>query len=66
MANSKAQPWLNWGIECLWLLAAFLVPIDFFSQESTQSEAAIAYVEVPKAALLQPLAGLMAALWLGD
>ena len=44
----------------------FLLPLAFFGQDYAQSEAVIAYVEVPKVAVLRTLAGLMAALWLID
>ena len=44
----------------------FLLPLTFFGQDYAQSEAVIAYVEVPQVALLRTLAGLMAALWLID
>ena len=53
-------------MELLWLLAVFLVPLDFFGQDYAESETVIAYVEVPKVALLRTLSGLMAVLWLID
>jgi len=56
-------PWISRGLEGLWLTAAFLVPLMFLGQEYAISEAQIAYVEVPKVALLRTLAGLMAVLW---
>ena len=40
----------------------FLLPLAFFGQDYAQSEAVIAYVEVPKVAVLRTLA----ALWLID
>ena len=39
-------------MEGIWLLAAALVPLIFLSQDYAVSEAQIAYVEVPKVALL--------------
>ncbi len=57
-------PWINRGLEGLWLVAAFLVPLMFVSQGYVISEAQISYVELPKVALLRTLAGLMALLWL--
>ena len=47
----------------MWLLAAFMVPLMFLSQDYALSEAKIAYVEVPKVALLRTLAGLIALIW---
>lgn len=66
IVTSQIQTWLNRAIEFLWLIAVFLLPLAFFGQNYAQSEAVIAYVEVPKVALLRTLAGLMAALWLID
>ena len=57
-------PWVSRGLEVLWLLTVFLVPLAFLDKEYVISEAAIAYVEIPKVALLRTLAGLMALLWL--
>jgi hypothetical protein len=56
-------PWNSRGLEGLWLLAVFLVPLMFLIQDYAISEAAIGYVEVPKVALLRTLAGLIALLW---
>ena len=56
--------WINRGLEVLWLLTVFLVPLAFFGPDYVLSEAIIAYVEVPKIALLRTLVGLMAILWL--
>jgi hypothetical protein len=56
--------WLNRGIEGLWLLAVVLVPIAFLDRDIIYSEAVIAYLEVPKVALLRTLVGLMTVLWL--
>jgi len=56
--------WLERGMEPLWLLAVFLVPLVFLDRDYAKSEAVIGYVEVPKIALLRLLAGLMAVLWL--
>ena len=58
--------WTNRGIEGLWLLTVFLVPLVFFSRDAALSEAAIAYVEVPKLTLLRVTVGLMAILWLAE
>jgi len=46
------------------LLTVFLVPLAFFDRDYARSETTIAYVEVPKVALLRTLVGLMAVLWL--
>jgi hypothetical protein len=56
--------WINRSLETLWLLAVVLVPIAFWDPENLLSEAVIAYVEVPKIALLRTLVGLMTILWL--
>ncbi len=56
--------WINRGLESLWLLAAVLVPLAFLDRDFAVSEAVIAYVEVPKIALLRTLAALMAILWM--
>ena len=55
---------LNRGIEGLWLLTVVLVPIAFLDRDIIYSEAVIAYLEVPKVALLRTLVGLMTVLWL--
>ena len=39
------------------------MPLMFLNQDYAISEAQIAYVEVPKVALLRTLAGLIAVLW---
>ena len=56
--------WSNRGIELLWLLTVLLVPLVYLDRDFVRSEAVIAYVEVPKIALLRTLVGLMAVLWL--
>ena len=66
IATSKVQAWLNRSMEILWLLAVVLVPLVYLGQDYAKSEAVIAYVEVPKVALLRTIAGLMAVLWLVD
>ena len=66
IVTSQSQAWINRAIELLWLVAVFLLPLAFFGQDYAQSEAVIAYVEVPKVAVLRTLAGLMAARWLID
>ena len=66
IVTSQSQAWINQAIELLWLVAVFLLPLAFFGLDYAQSEAVIAYVEVPKVAVLRTLAGLMAALWLID
>jgi hypothetical protein len=58
--------WLDRGMEALWLLTLFLVPLAFFDRDYAKSETIIAYVEVPKVALLRTLVGMMAVLWLID
>lgn len=57
-------PWINRSLEALWLLTVVLVPLAFLDRDYLVSEAVIAYVEVPKVALLRTLASLMAVLWL--
>jgi len=54
--------WANRGMEALWLLAAALIPIAFLDRDFVSSEAVIAYVEVPKIALLRVIAALIAIL----
>ena len=66
IVTSQSQAWINRAIEILWLVAVLLLPLAFFGQDYAKSEAVIAYVEVPKVAVLRTLAGLMAALWLID
>ena len=44
----------------------FLVPLAFFDRDYAKSETIIAYVEVPKVALLRTLVGLMTVMWLID
>ena len=56
--------WINRTLESLWLLAVVAVPVAFFHQDYVFSEAVIAYVEVPKVAILRTLVGLMTVLWL--
>mgnify|MGYP001266614912 CR=1 FL=1 len=56
--------WINRGLEALWLLLVVLVPLAFIDRDYAVSEAVIAYVEVPKIALLRTIAGLMAILCL--
>lgn len=65
-ATSELKTWLNRGMEFLWLLTVFVVPLAFFDRDYAKSETIIAYVEVPKIALLRSLVGLMAVLWLID
>jgi len=55
-------PWINRGLEGLWLLMVFLIPLAFLDKNYVISEAEIANVEVPKVALLRLLAGLTALL----
>jgi len=59
-------PWINRGLEGLWLLMVFLIPLAFLDKNYVISEAEIANVEVPKVALLRLLAGLTALLWLSE
>ena len=59
-------PWINRGLESLWILTVLLVPLVFLNKDYAISEAAIANVEVPKVALLRLLAGMMALLWLAE
>ena len=48
----------------MWLLTLFLVPLAFLSPTYILSEAVVAYVEVPKIAVLRTLVGIMTILWL--
>jgi len=57
-------PWINRGLEATWLLAVVLIPLAFLDRDYARSEAVIAYVEVPKIAILRTLAAFMAILWL--
>ena len=56
--------WINRCLEFLWLLSVLLVPLAFLPRDMAVSEAVIAYVEIPKVALLRSLAALMGLLWL--
>ena len=56
--------WINRGLEVLWLSCVVLVPLAFVDRDYMLSEARIAYLELPKIALLRTLVGLMAVLWL--
>ena len=56
--------WINRALEFLWLAAVVLVPLAFIDRNYAVSEAVIAYVEVPKIAILRTIAGLVAILWL--
>ncbi len=51
-------------MEALWLLTVVLVPLAFLDPDYVFSEAEIAFVEIPKIAILRTLVGLMAVLWL--
>jgi tetratricopeptide (TPR) repeat protein len=62
--NTLLLAWINRALECLWLVAAVLIPIAFIDRNYAVSEAVIAYVEVPKIAILRTVAGLMSILWL--
>ena len=61
---TQVVPWIHRALELLWLLTVVLVPLAFLDPTYAVSEAVIAYVEVPKIALLRTLTGLMAILWL--
>lgn len=63
-ASATLLLWINRSLEALWLLSVLLVPLAFFGPDYVLSEAIIAYVEVPKIALLRTLVGLIAILWL--
>ena len=64
--TTQLRFWLNRAIEALWLITVFLVPLAFLDPGYAMSETIIAYVEVPKVALLRTLVGLMVVLWLID
>ena len=51
-------------MEALWLVTVVLVPVAFLDPDYVFSEAVIAFVEIPKIAILRTLVGLMAVLWL--
>ena len=61
--GSSLLPYIRNVLEGLWILAAFLVPLIFVNQNYVISEAQIAYVEVPKVALLRTLASLIILFW---
>ena len=63
-SSSTATLWINRGLELLWLLAVVLVPLVFLDRDHIVSELELAYVDVPKTALLRTLVALMAMLWL--
>ena len=60
--SRELRIWLDRGMEFLWLLTVFLVPLTFFDRDHAKSVTIIAYVEVPKVALLRTLVGMMAVL----
>ena len=62
--TQKFLTYTNRGLELLWLMAVVLVPLAFITRGDLISASAIAYLEVPKIALLRTLVGLMAVLWL--
>jgi len=64
VTGAHLLPWISRGLETLWLLSVILIPLAYVNQDYLSSEALIAYVEVPKVALLRSLAGAMALLWL--
>ena len=64
VSTSMLLAWINRALEFLWLAAVVLVPLAFLDREYVVSEAVIAYVEVPKVAILRTVAGLVAVLWL--
>ena len=66
MNGASFLPWINRALEALWLIAVVLIPLAFLDQTYAISEAQIAYVEVPKVALLRTLAGVMALLWIAE
>jgi tetratricopeptide (TPR) repeat protein len=51
-------------LELLWLLAVFLVPLVFLGRDHLISESELAFVDLPKVALLRTLAALTAVFWL--
>ena len=53
--TGEPQVWLERGMETLWLLAVFLVPLIFLDWGYAKSEAIIGYLEVPKIALQSAL-----------
>ena len=55
--------WIRRGLEGLWLLTLVLVPLGYLERDYLSSEAAIAYVEIPKIFILRTLVGIMAVLW---
>lgn len=59
-------PWINRGLEALWLMAVILVPIVFLDRTYAVSEAQLSFVEVPKVAVLRMLAGVMVLLWIAE
>ena len=64
--SRELRIWLDRGMEFLLLLTVFLAPLAFFDRDYAKSETIIAYVEVPKVALLHTLVGMLAVLWLVD
>ena len=63
VSTSMLLAWINRALEFLWLAAIILIPLAFIDRNHAVSEAVIAYVEVPKVAILRTVAGLMAILW---
>jgi len=63
-AGENLVLWINRALELLWLLTVFLVPLAVVRPDDMVSSTLIAYIEVPKIALLRTLVSLMAMLWL--
>jgi len=51
-------------MEALWLITVVLIPVAFLDEGYVISEAAGAFVEIPKIAILRTMVGLMTVLWL--
>ena len=62
--SEQAVIWIRRSLEVLWILSVVMVPLAFVPRGELLGVSQIAYLEIPKIALLKIFAGVMAALWL--
>ena len=62
--SERAVIWIRRSLEVLWILSVVMVPLAFVPRGELLGASQIAYLEIPKIALLKIFAGAMAALWL--
>ena len=63
LKSSVIAQWCGRTLEVCWLIVAFLLPLAFVTPGYISSEAAIAFVEIPKTALLRIMGGVMLVVW---